>query len=197
MATVNVMVVPTSTMDPAFRDCLRTRSGRADAEYWFRRLTVNPRPVSAPLASAYAMPRTSGIWTTGEAAGDGLADRGGAGVSSGSSATERAHPARRRSKTAVASRSFTFSCTPFAGMIRGMRPIGHDWVSHQMRQGSKRRSSAAPWGGDGPEDILAAVPPGRGRRGLPPSSSGPGYRPFKAETRVRIPLGARELHRVP
>src|SRR6266511_4460922 len=38
-----------------------------------------------------------------------------------------------------------------------------------------------------------ALPPGRGRMGSPPSSSGLGSRPFKAETRVRIPLGAREV----
>ena len=38
-----------------------------------------------------------------------------------------------------------------------------------------------------------ALPPGRGRgaaRTGPPSSSGLGFRPFKAATRVRIPLGA-------
>ena len=42
--------------------------------------------------------------------------------------------------------------------------------------------------------ILSRLPPGRGRAGAqmlgPPSSSGLGFRPFKAATRVRIPLGA-------
>ncbi len=43
------------------------------------------------------------------------------------------------------------------------------------------------------DDILSCAAPeaGAGRPHQPPSSSGLGCRPFKAETRVRIPLGAR------
>ncbi len=39
--------------------------------------------------------------------------------------------------------------------------------------------------------ILSRLPPAG--VGEPPSSSGLGHRPFKAEARVRIPLGARRL----
>ena len=47
---------------------------------------------------------------------------------------------------------------------------------------------------EGRRYTLSAVPDGKMARGRPPSSSGLGHRPFKAEARVRIPLGARHHH---
>ena len=71
---------------------------------------------------------------------------------------------------------------PPSGFAYGSAPRS---LAPRMRRGRHRRDRGRP----GTYPSSAAL----GRRlNPPPSSSGPGRRPFKAEARVRIPLGARD-----
>ena len=59
----------------------------------------------------------------------------------------------------------------------------------RLSRPTRRRAARGPW-----LYSLELSPMGRWRGAGPPSSSGLGRRPFKAEARVRIPLGARHQH---
>ena len=75
---------------------------------------------------------------------------------------------------------------PEPGPGLGDAPVG----TVQTGSASRARAGGPAVGPRGPERPIAGRMPWAGRGPPPPSSSGPGRCPFKAVTRVRIPLGA-------
>jgi hypothetical protein len=99
-------------------------------------------------------------------------------------------PAGHRPSNAARSSAgvWTGSGEPATGRARCWRPL----PAFEPWSPSGRRSARAD------RYTLGRCPrAGGGGASQPPSSSGLGSRPFKAETRVRIPLGVRSEHEVP